>query len=105
DLAIIYPDDIAIDHNGVVHILWEWSLRATSGNRFRGSYISYEPWSDSFKTAAGKNVDIPVSFETENVIFGKNDSRALNSVHKMNLVQVAKLAVSQEGFPNIVFRA
>jgi BNR repeat-containing family member len=57
---VVYPDDIAPDASGNLHIAWEWASGGASGLRHLGSYVRYEPASGRFFDAAGHVLSTPV---------------------------------------------
>ncbi|WP_165389191.1 BNR-4 repeat-containing protein [Pseudoalteromonas rubra] len=92
DNAVVYPDDIAVDKDGNVHILWEWAYSHPRANRHYGSYLQYRPSEDAFFTAAGTRLTSPATTTTPGVVFqGVPPSRSFNS--NDNGIQTAKLAV------------
>ncbi|EWH04146.1 hypothetical protein AT00_21295 [Pseudoalteromonas lipolytica SCSIO 04301] len=62
--APVYPNDLFVDTNGNVHILWEWSSFSPSARRYQGSYAVYNPNENSFITSAGNLLTPPVSLST-----------------------------------------
>ena len=62
--AIAYPDDLYVDSNGIVHILWEWAVNSTSDRRYLGSYLKFDPVQQVFLTADNEMVFEPVNLST-----------------------------------------
>jgi len=103
--AIVYPDDLVVDDDGNVHILWEWSLYTTSGLRYHGSYLKYHVEDDLFTTANGNLVTVPVNINTANLSFSTQTS--INSLEERPFlaIQGSKLALyGEDNQPSIVFR-
>ena len=55
----VYPDDIAPDASGNLHIAWEWAF-GDGGLRHLGSYVRYEPATGRFFDAAGQRLATPI---------------------------------------------
>jgi hypothetical protein len=64
-----YPDDIKVDDEGNVHLLWEWARGSTSNLRYHGSYLVYQPAADRFVTISGTEIDVPVTPDDDEVVF------------------------------------
>ncbi|HEY0826809.1 MAG TPA: BNR-4 repeat-containing protein [Bacilli bacterium] len=64
----VYPDDVQVDANGGVHILFEWSAYPSSALRHELSYLKYVPSTGQFYNAAGNVVSVPVTTSTADKI-------------------------------------
>lgn len=65
----VYPDDIQFSSDGDVHLLWEWSKYPASGVRHEGSYVRYTPSSNTFRSASGGIVNVPVTQSTKDIVY------------------------------------
>lgn len=61
---VVYPDDIASDAAGNVHVVWEWAHRRADGLRHLGSHLRYEPDTGRFRDAAGRPVSVPAGIDS-----------------------------------------
>ncbi|WP_286259816.1 BNR-4 repeat-containing protein [Pseudoalteromonas apostichopi] len=66
--APVYPDDVYVDSQGIVHILWQWSLKTTGAKRYYGSYITYHESDRSFYAADGTLLSTPISLASRHTI-------------------------------------
>lgn len=64
----VYPDDIHVDPQGNVHLLFEWSVYPSSGYRHELSYLKYIPSTGAFVDASGVSVAVPATPATADVI-------------------------------------
>lgn len=60
DGAVVYPTDLDIGADGRVHILFEWAQGNTGALRHQGSYLVFDPSDETFSTANGETVTVPV---------------------------------------------
>jgi|GEM_PF-441990 len=68
-----YPDDLAVDDDGTVHILWEWADGGAGPLRYSGSYLTYRPADGVFRTIAGQPVTLPVTRSTTGMVYEPGD--------------------------------
>ncbi|MEP1444549.1 MAG: BNR-4 repeat-containing protein [Paraglaciecola sp.] len=101
----VYPDDVVIDNNGDVHIIWEWAYGHPRADRHYGSYLKYEPNTGLFKTANGSTVSAPVNLSTPNLFYqGLESGESFSSADVGKGIQSAKLALGSTGRPSVVYR-
>lgn len=103
----VYPDDLAFDANGDLHILFEWAYFAASPLRHQLSYLKYSPSTNSFSKADGTPVSVPVSLTTADIV----QPMAPTEVYVQSGsdpggpgVQSAKLTVDSTNRPVIAYR-
>lgn len=103
----VYPDDLAFDANGDLHILFEWAYFAASALRHQLSYLKYSPSTNSFSKADGTPVSVPVSLTTADIV----QPMAPSEVYVQSGsdpggpgVQSAKLTVDSANRPVIAYR-
>ncbi|KAG5656774.1 hypothetical protein KAF25_010327 [Fusarium avenaceum] len=65
----VYPDDIAFSSDGDVHLEWEWSKYPASAVRHQGSYVRYHPSTNSYTSASGATVSLPVTQNTADIVY------------------------------------
>lgn len=101
----VYPDDLVIDSNGDVHIIWEWAYGHPRADRHYGSYLKYEPNTGLFKTANGSTVSAPVNLSTPNLFYqGLESGESFTSSDTGKGIQSAKIALGSTGRPSVVYR-
>jgi hypothetical protein len=103
---VVYPDDVAGDAAGNLHICWEWAYGGADSLRHLGSYLTYETATGTFRNAAGATVTTPAT-TTSPVVYqsleGAEKSTDRDSAAGPPGVQSAKLAVVN-GHPEIAYR-
>ncbi len=90
----VYPDDVQVAADGVVHIAFEWAYAAT-GVRHEGSYLQYRPATNTFHVANGTQVAIPTTPATPGLVF--QPLMAGEAYNGDFGVQSAKLALRPSG--------
>lgn len=55
-----YADDLTVDDDGRVHILWEWGPWPAGPYRHLGSYVVYDPATQVFRDVAGTELTAPI---------------------------------------------
>ncbi|KAJ4245824.1 hypothetical protein NW762_013948 [Fusarium torreyae] len=65
----VYPDDIGFSSDGDVHLQWEWSKFPASAVRHQGSYVRYRPSTNSYTSASGASVSIPITQNTADIVY------------------------------------
>ncbi|MDO6566513.1 BNR-4 repeat-containing protein [Alteromonas sp. 1_MG-2023] len=101
----VYPDDLVVDSNGDVHIIWEWAYGHPRADRHYGSYLKYEPNTGLFKTANGSTVSAPVNLSTPNLFYqGLESGESFTSSDTGKGIQSAKIALGSTGRPSVVYR-
>ncbi|MCQ3830196.1 BNR-4 repeat-containing protein [Microbulbifer elongatus] len=107
---MVYPDDIKVDANGTVHIIFQWAAGATNPMRHYGSYLTYSPASGQFTTADGQVVTTPVSLSTPGLFYqaleeGEEFVKQSGSTSSQGKgIQSAKLALDGQNRPSVTYR-
>ncbi|KAF7559644.1 hypothetical protein G7046_g4522 [Stylonectria norvegica] len=96
----IYPDDIQFSSDGDVHLQWEWSKYPASAVRHQGSYVRYKPSSNSYRSASGATVSLPITQDTQDIVYqplttGETYSGDINA-SPVPAFQSAKLALYED---------
>lgn len=103
---VVYPDDVAGDSAGNLHISWEWAYGGADSLRHLGSYLTYETATGTFRNAAGTVVTAPAT-TTSPVVYqpleGAEKSTDRDSAAGPPGFQSAKLAVAN-GHPVLAYR-
>lgn len=103
---VAYPDDVAGDGAGNLHISWEWAYGGTNTLRHLGSYLRYDISTGQFHNAAGTVVTAPATV-TSPVVYqpleGAEDATDRDDASGPPGVQSAKLALSN-GKPVVAYR-
>ncbi|MBN2984508.1 MULTISPECIES: BNR-4 repeat-containing protein [Cohnella] len=103
----VYPDDLAFDSNGDLHLLFEWSHFAASALRHELSYLKYSPATGTFSKADGTPVSVPVPLSAADIVQPLAASEAYvqsGSDPGGPGVQSAKLTVDSSNQPVIAYR-
>lgn len=100
----VYPDDLIVDVDGLVHVLWEWHRWAAGPYRHLGSYAIWNPQSQSFSDVAGDLLPTPIRPTTPGpVVFQPfTADETMNSTTPA--VQTTKMAVRDGRLEGIVYR-
>lgn len=103
---VVYPDDVAGDGAGNLHISWEWAYGGADGLRHLGSYLRYEIATGTFRNAAGTVVTAPAT-TTSPVVYqpieGTEQATDRDNASGPPGVQNAKLALAG-GRPAVAYR-
>gem|GEM_PF-262255 len=97
----VYPDDMLVDGEGNVHILFEWAPNPAAAVRHELSYLKYDPDTKTFHKADGTAVEGPVTPETADVIQPLTEGEGYNDTFG---VQSAKLVLDENGRPMVAYR-
>jgi len=97
----VYPDDMLVDGEGNVHILFEWAPNPAAAVRHELSYLKYDPDTKTFHKADGTAVEAPVTPETADVIQPLTEGEGYNDTFG---VQSAKLVLDENGRPMVAYR-
>ncbi|MBC9715860.1 BNR-4 repeat-containing protein [Streptomyces sp. TRM66268-LWL] len=102
----VYPDDLAVDAAGRVHILYEWSKAPSSAFRHQLSYLRYDPATGTFADSTGATATVPATPGTADVIQDLTTGEQWstdNTGYTGPAVQSAKLTLSGSS-PRIAYR-
>lgn len=101
----VYPDDLAVDSSGRVHVVWQWSYLLSNTVRHLGSHAVWDP-AAGLLDATGAPVAAPATTETAQVIyhpvFGTETKYGRGAVAG---IQTAKLTLRDGVTPVIAVRA
>lgn len=99
-----YPDDLEVDVDGRVHVLWEWGPFPADPARHLGSYATYDPSDGSFADVAGTALTGPITPDTPGSVvwrpFGTGE--AIGSYTPA--LQTAKLSLDGAALAGVVYR-
>lgn len=103
--AFVYPDDMAIAADGVVHMVFSWHKNTANSRRHRGSYLRYFPQTDQFKTVDNVVVSTPVLWTVSNLVYQPlfGDETTYHG-EPLKGVQSASLSIEPSGYPSIAYR-
>ncbi|MFE6977502.1 BNR-4 repeat-containing protein [Streptomyces sp. NPDC057682] len=101
----VYPDDLAVDAQGRVHVLFEWAKAPATGFRHQLSYLVYDPATGAFADSSGAAVTTPVTPATSDVIqdLTEGEEWSIDNAYTGPAVQSAKLALDGSA-PKIAYR-
>ena len=100
----VYPDDLIVDENNQVHVLWEWHRWAAGPYRHLGSYAIWNPETQSFRDVSGAALPTPIRPTTPGpVVFQPfTEGEDMNSTSPA--FQTAKMAVKDGAVQGITYR-
>ncbi|MEV5609508.1 BNR-4 repeat-containing protein [Streptomyces sp. NPDC052225] len=102
----VYPDDLAVDSAGRVHILYEWAKAPASAFRHQLSYLRYDPSTGTFADSTGAAATVPATPGTADVVQGLTSGEEWsidNTGYTGPAVQSAKLTLDGD-VPKVAFR-
>ncbi|MFJ9427919.1 BNR-4 repeat-containing protein [Streptomyces sp. NPDC101249] len=102
----VYPDDLAVDASGKVHILFEWSKAPSSAFRHKLSYLRLDPATGTFTDSTGAPLATPVTPDTADVIQDLTSGEEWssdNTGYTAAAVQSAKLTLDGD-VPKVAYR-
>ncbi|GAB3212720.1 BNR-4 repeat-containing protein [Marinactinospora thermotolerans] len=92
-----YPDDLAVDGEGRLHVLWEWGPFPADPFRHVGSYLVYDPATGRAEDAAGAPVSLPASPSSGGAVVYQPYTEGEDISTAAPSLQSAKLALDEEG--------
>jgi hypothetical protein len=100
----VYPQDVQIDADGNVHILYEWSPYPSGGLRHQLSYIKYMPVTNTWIDQAGSTMNVPVNVAASDTIvpFAVDEQWGSDN-YTGPAMQTAKMMI-YSGAVNVVYR-
>lgn len=102
-----YADDLTVDENGRVHILWEWGPWPAGPYRHLGSYVVYDPATKTFRDVAGTELAGPIRPTGPGATVWRSFAagETVNTVSPdAPAVQTAKMAVSDGQLVGVTYR-
>ncbi|WP_309128131.1 BNR-4 repeat-containing protein [Microbacterium sp.] len=100
----VYPDDLIVDDDGLVHVLWEWHRWAAGPYRHLGSYAVWNPATQAFSDVAGSALPTPVRPDTEGAVVFQPFTGDESMTSTTPAFQTAKMAVQDGELAGIVYR-
>ena len=101
----VYPDAMAIDAVGNIHLAFEWAYGMPRPLRHYGSYLRYDVGTAQFRTVNGSAVTTPVTRTTPNLLFqGLSTGEVWNNSDTGIGIQGAAITVDNLNRPSIVYR-
>ncbi|MFI8437952.1 BNR-4 repeat-containing protein [Streptomyces sp. NPDC079020] len=101
----VYPDDLTVDSEGRVHLLYEWAKAPATGFRHKLSYLRYDPATGGFADSAGAALTVPVTPDTSDVIqqLTAGEEWSIDNAYTGPAVQSAKLTLDGS-VPKVAYR-
>ncbi|HCS59999.1 MAG TPA: hypothetical protein DIW46_01175, partial [Microbacterium sp.] len=100
----VYPDDLIVDENGLVHVLWEWHAWAAGPYRHLGSYALWNPLTRSFTDVAGGALPTPINPTTPGPVIFQPFTADESMSSTTPAVQTAKMAVQDGALQGVTYR-
>jgi hypothetical protein len=99
-----YPDELEVDVDGRVHVLWEWGPFPADPYRHLGSYAVYEPTSGSFRDAAGASLPTPIGPDAGGAAVWREYAPGEGIGDAVPSIQTAKMAITDGELVGITYR-
>ncbi|MFD5226206.1 BNR-4 repeat-containing protein [Microbacterium sp. NPDC058342] len=100
----VYPDDLVVDDDGRVHVLWEWHRWAAGPYRHLGSYAIWNPEDRTFRDVDGGALPVPIRPESTGPVVFQPFTADEDMNSTTPAVQTAKMAVRDGRLEGIVYR-
>lgn len=100
----VYPDDLTVDEDGLVHVLWEWHKWAAGPYRHLGSYAVWNPATRSFADVAGTPLPTPIRPDTSGSVVWQPFTGDESMESTSPAVQTSKFAVIDGRLAGVVYR-
>lgn len=100
----VYPDDLAVDESGRVHLLWEWHKWAAGPYRHLGSYVVWNPETRSFSDVSGAALPTPIRPDTAGSVVWQPFTGDESMESTSPAVQTSKFAVRDGRLVGVVYR-
>ncbi|MFE4336962.1 BNR-4 repeat-containing protein [Streptomyces sp. NPDC056831] len=101
----VYPDDLTVDSEGRVHLLYEWAKAPATGFRHQLSYLRFDPATGDFADSTGAALTVPVTPDTSDVIqqLTTGEEWSIDNGYAGPAVQSAKLTLDGST-PKVAYR-
>ncbi|AXE81955.1 BNR-4 repeat-containing protein [Streptomyces atratus] len=101
----VYPDDLTVDSEGRVHLLYEWAKAPATGFRHQLSYLRFDPATGDFADSTGAALTVPVTPDTADVIqqLTTGEEWSIDNGYAGPAVQSAKLTLDGST-PKVAYR-
>ncbi|WP_226531097.1 BNR-4 repeat-containing protein [Microbacterium paraoxydans] len=99
-----YPDDLEVDADGRVHVLWEWGPWPADPYRHLGSYAVYDPASGGFDDVAGQALPTPIRPDTPGAVVWRGYEPGETIGDAVPAVQTAKMAIAAGELVGLAYR-
>lgn len=100
----VYPDDVTVDGNGQVHLLWEWHAWAAGPFRHLGSYAVWNPVAKTFSDVAGGALPTPIRPTTPGPVVFQPFTDGETMTDTTPAVQTAKMAIQDGVLRGVTYR-
>ncbi|MFE7323533.1 BNR-4 repeat-containing protein [Streptomyces sp. NPDC057565] len=101
----VYPDDLTVDSEGRVHLLYEWAKAPATAFRHQLSYLRFDPATGAFADSTGAALTVPVTPDTSDVIqqLTTGEEWSIDNAYAGPAVQSAKLTLDGST-PKVAYR-
>lgn len=99
-----YPDDLEVDDDGRVHVLWEWGPWPADPARHLGSYVVYDPATGGIEDVAGQTVAGPVTPASGGSVIWRDFGADEGISSYTPALQTAKMALRGDRLVGITYR-
>ena len=99
-----YPDDLEVDADGRVHVLWEWGPWPADPYRHLGSYAVYDPATGGFRDVAGQALPTPIRPDTPGAVVWRGYEQGETIGDAVPAVQTAKMAIADGALVGVTYR-
>ncbi|GAA3481893.1 BNR-4 repeat-containing protein [Streptomyces yanii] len=101
----VYPDDLTVDSEGHVHLLYEWAKAPATGFRHQLSYLRFDPATGAFADSTGAALTVPVTPDGSDVIqqLTTGEEWSNDNAYAGPAVQSAKLTLDGST-PKVAYR-
>lgn len=99
-----YPDDLQVDADGRVHVLWEWGPWPADPSRHLGSYAVYDPSTGETEDIAGQTIAGPVTPDSGGAVIWRDFGADEDISSYTPALQTAKMALRGDQLVGITYR-
>ncbi|WP_460799895.1 BNR-4 repeat-containing protein [Microbacterium sp. GXF0217] len=99
-----YPDDLQVDQDGRVHVLWEWGPWPADPARHLGSYAVYDPAAGTIEDVAGETIAGPVTPDSGGAVIWRDFGVDEDISSYTPALQTAKMALRDDRLVGITYR-
>lgn len=99
-----YPDELEVDDDGRVHVLWEWGPFPADPYRHLGSYAVYDPSTQTFRDVAGQPQTAPIAPDAAGATVWRPYAPGEGIGDAVPSVQTAKMAIADGHLVGVAYR-
>lgn len=99
-----YPDDLEVDGDGRVHVLWEWGPWPADPARHLGSYAVYDPSTGGIEDVTGAPIAGPVTPASGGAVIWRDFGADEDISSYTPALQTAKMALRGDHLAGITYR-